>query len=203
MQLNPHFLFNALNAVSALADDDPVAVRRIIARLSALLRRVLDSNATQEVSLRDELTSLRDYLSIQKIRFGDGLDVAEEIEPEALPALVPAFILQPLAENAVEHAAARRISGVALIVLRARYDQHAGRVIITVSDNGPGTDGVTASVQSEHTGIGLRNIRERLEAHYGAAASLTLRQSAEGGTDAEVTLPYQAGGHNNAMISNV
>ncbi len=187
MQLNPHFLFNALNAVSALADDDPAAVRRIVSRLSALLRRVLDSESTPEVTLREELDSVRDYMEIQSIRFGDALEFSVDVHPDAMAVRVPAFILQPLVENAVEHAAARRTEGVATIDVAARL--RSGRLVVEVSDNGSGggdVPNVTAG-----GGVGLRNIRERLTAHYGSAASLALTGSARSGTQAVVTLPAE------------
>jgi hypothetical protein len=107
MQLNPHFLFNALNAVSALAEDDPAGVRRVVARLSALLRRVLESEAVHEIPLRAEVAFLRDYLDVQRFRFENRLEVEEDLSPETLDALIPTFILQPVVENAVEHGTSR------------------------------------------------------------------------------------------------
>jgi LytS/YehU family sensor histidine kinase len=200
MQLNPHFLFNALNAVSALADDDPAAVRRLVTRLSALLRRVLDSDSTPEVPLSDELASIRDYLEIQKIRFGERLSFDQEIAPDAMPALLPSFILQPLVENAVEHAAARRVSGTAHIVIRARRDDAADQLVVTISDNGSGAD--ASVVPEQGMGIGLRNVRERLDAHYGDKAMLTLHGSSVTGTEAEVALPYRTEPANESSTSN-
>ncbi len=122
MQLNPHFLFNTLHAVSALVERDPAGVRRIVARLSTLLRRALDETTPQEVPLRDELDFLRGYFDIQRVRFQDRLDVEEDVPPEALDALVPNLLLQPLAENAVEHGVSRLETERGRIAITARRE---------------------------------------------------------------------------------
>ncbi len=108
MQLNPHFLFNALNAVSAYVERDPERAQTMLAQLAALLRRVLDGDARPEVPLAEELALLRDYLAIQQARFGDTLAVEEDVDPDALDVPVPPLLLQPLVENAVEHGVGRR-----------------------------------------------------------------------------------------------
>ena len=161
MQLNPHFLFNALNAVSALAGYDPAAVRQIVARLSSLLRRVLDAEATQEVPLRDELAFLRDYLDVQRVWFEDGLTVEEDVEAATLDALVPNLILQPLIENAVEHGVSRVTAGGGHILLRARHEHEANgvdRLVVEITDNGPGLSSRTSGAK-RRKGIGLANTR--------------------------------------------
>ena len=189
-QLRPHFLFNALNAVAAYAADDPATVRRIVARLSALLRRVLDADARPLLPLRDELAFARDYLDLQRVRF-ERLDVEEAVDPAVLDAEVPTLVLQPLVENAVEHGAAQ---GGGRVWVGARRDGDA--LVLTVGDDGPGlngrADGVLAGAPVEgHTGIGLANTRARLEAHYGEAGRLDLRAREGGGAEAVVTLPYR------------
>lgn len=184
MQLNPHFLFNTLHAISALVERDPAGVRRIVARLSGLLRHVLEGSAAQEIPLRDELAFLRSYLDIQQVRFQGRLAVTEEVAEEALDALVPNLILQPLVENAVEHGAGR-VESVGRIALRAH---RAGDTLhLVVADNGPG---LAPSPSGQAPGVGLRNTRARLEALYGAAATLHLETAPEGGVAAHLALPY-------------
>ncbi len=190
MQLNPHFLFNTLHAVSALVERDPAGVRRIVARLSTLLRRTLDETTPREVPLRDELDFLRDYLDIQRVRFQGSLEVVEDVAPDTLDALVPNLILQPLVENAVEHGVSRVEAGTGRLVLRARRaptpaNTGGDRLVLEVEDNGPG---LTAA--GDRDGVGLGNTRARLEALYGEAQALTLRPAPAGGTVATITLPF-------------
>lgn len=181
MQLNPHFLFNTLHAVSALVERDPAGVRTMIARLSALLRRVLDGSDGHEVPLRDELALVRDYLAIQKVRLGDRLEVVEDVTDEALDALVPALLLQPLVENAVGHGIAP-LEEAGTLTLSARRE--GGQLVVDVRDTGPGPSG------SPSRGVGLRNTRERLDALYGDGATFDLAHAPEGGARARVTLPF-------------
>ena len=191
MQLNPHFLFNALNTVSAFIERDPERAQTMVAQLAGLLRRVLDGDGRPEVPLADELALLRDYLAIQQARFGDGLAVEEAIDPDVLGALVPALVLQPLAENAVEHGVSRLVGRTGQIRVGARTEAHADgseRLVLTVSDNGPGPDVATDRPVS---GVGLANTRDRLSALYGDAAALTLRAGADGGAVATVVLPLR------------
>ena len=184
MQLNPHFLFNTLHAVSALVERDPAGVRRIVARLSTLLRRALDETTPQEVPLRDELDFLRGYFDIQRVRFQDRLEIVEDVPPETLDALVPNLLLQPLAENAVEHGVSRLESEQGRIEVTAQRD--AGRLIVTIRDNGPGLD----PGAEREGGVGLKNVRARLDALYGDAARLDLNPADGHGLAASVTLPY-------------
>jgi len=181
MQLNPHFLFNTLHAVSALVERDPAGVRRLVARLSALLRHVLDSGARQEVSLREEIDFLRDYLDIQRVRFRDRLDVVVDVADDLGDALVPNLVLQPLVENAVVHGVGRS-EDAGRIEIGAR--RAAERLELTVTDNGPGLAG------ADGAGVGLANTRARLAALYGDEAALTLGPAPGGGVVARVALPY-------------
>lgn len=183
-QLNPHFLFNTLHAVSALVERDPRGVRRMIARLSELLRTTLDEAEEPEVPLQRELTFIERYLDVMQIRFQGNLQVQWRIDPEVADALVPNLILQPLVENAVKHGVGK-IVGVGQLELCAR--RAGSQVLLTVRDNGPGTSGVAARGSE---GVGLRNIRQRLQQLYGADQSLTLRPADNGGLLAEITLPY-------------
>jgi two-component system LytT family sensor kinase len=186
MQLNPHFLFNTLHAIAALVERDPGGVRRMIARLSELLRLTMDSDAEHEVTLREELSFLRRYVEIMEIRFLGRLRIVERIDQSTLPALVPRLMLQPVVENALEHGAARA-SGEGLVEIAAR--RRGDELVITVSDNGPGVD------EQADEGVGVANTRARLAELHGEAASFTLRSRPEGGALAEITLPYREAEH--------
>lgn len=181
MQLNPHFLFNTLHAVSALVERDPAGVRKMIARLSELLRHTLDSRNTDEIALRDELAFLQRYLDIMAVRFQGRLRVSTSIDEAASNARVPNFILQPLVENALEHGVSR--TGDAEIAITVRRE--GGQLVISIADRGPGFD---ASAES---GVGLANTRARLAALYGDAASVAVRSMPEGGAAAELRLPWR------------
>lgn len=183
-QLNPHFLFNTLHAVSALVERDPNGVRRMIARLSELLRHTLEGADEPEVTLRQELAFVERYLEIMRIRFQDRVEVDTRADPDVLDALVPNLILQPLVENAIKHGM-DELDGVGRIRIRAR--RQGDRLLLSVQDSGPALPG--SDTPSEN-GVGLRNTRARLEQLYDSAQSLTLRAAEEGGLVAEVTLPY-------------
>ncbi|HYK02405.1 MAG TPA: histidine kinase [Thermoanaerobaculia bacterium] len=181
MQINPHFLFNTLHAISALVERDPGGVRRMIARLSELLRHTIDSRGTDEVPLREELAFLRRYIEIMEIRFQGKLQVAMNVGEDALDALVPNLVLQPIVENALEHGAARA-QGEGRIELSARRDGDELR--LAVRDNGPGLEDGAAA------GVGVANTRARLEQLYGEFATLTLANAAGGGVLTEIVLPF-------------
>ena len=186
-QLNPHFLFNTLNAVSALVERDPRGVRKMIARLSNLLRYTLEESAEQEVPLTRELDLLSEYVELMQIRFQGRLNVAMHVDDSARGALVPSLILQPLLENAIKHGTSHLVGGVVgEIEIRARRDDD--RLIVTVTDNGPGRTSATAS---DGTGVGLTNTTARLRQMYGGEAGVTLRARAEGGTVAEIVMPFR------------
>jgi signal transduction histidine kinase len=187
MQINPHFLFNTLHSISTLAGRDPKGVQRMIARLSSLLRRVLEGEARQEVPLEEELSFIRDYLEIQRIRFEGRLAVSEDIEDGLKDALVPDLILQPLVENAIKHGAD---GGSLRLGLRARRDREAGQLVLAVSDDGPGIDENDVAEAAEDGRVGLANIRKRLESLYGPDAALDLSNAPEGGLVATLRLPY-------------
>ena len=185
MQINPHFLFNTLHAVSTLVERNPQGVRRMIAKLSVLLRHTLESSSEQEVSLEQELQFLDNYLDIQQIRFQGRLEVHREIEPAVLQALVPNLILQPLVENAIQHGVSKTDGRGYLAVCAWREDEH---LCLSVRDNGPCFSGDGAASLTE--GIGLSNTRARLQQMYGTAQSLTFRTADGGGLIAQITLPY-------------
>ncbi len=184
MQLNPHFLFNTLNAISSLVDRDPSGVRRIIARLSELLRHTLDGDAGQEVTLEEELHFLNRYLEIEQLRFQSELEVYQDISPDVLHGLVPNLILQPLVENAVKHGATR-IKGVGRIDISAWKE--GPYLFLSVQDNGPGF----SKSEDEPEGVGLNNTRARLEALYGREASLEIVTAANAGVAVTVKLPFR------------
>jgi two-component system LytT family sensor kinase len=184
MQLNPHFLFNTLHAISALVERDPGGVRRMIARLSELLRYTLDRRGDDEVPLSEELRFLDRYIEIMEIRFQGRLKIERRIADEAASALVPNLILQPIVENALEHGAARA-SGEGRIEITARRDGETLR--LSVRDNGPGPGAANEG------GVGLANTRARLAQLYGDEGSVTLTAAPDGGALAEITLPWQPG----------
>ena len=182
MQLNPHFLFNTLHAISALVERDPSGVRRMIARLSELLRHTIEDRGSHEVPLRDELEFLRRYIEIMEIRFQGRLRVTVAADERSLDALLPNLILQPIVENALEHGASRA-AGHGEVTIAARRD--GDYLVVTVRDNGPGL-----SSSTPQQGVGLRNTVARLEQMYGDAASLDLTSPSAGGVLATVQLPY-------------
>jgi two-component system, LytTR family, sensor kinase len=183
-QLRPHFLFNTLNAISVLVKEDGDAAQQMILRLSTLLRRSLDEEA-HEVPLRSELTFVSDYLDIQRGRFGDRLSIDLSIDPLALDAMVPVFLLQPLLENAIEHGRAEDGCTVALRIVRETDQLH-----IALTDDGPGIDETEARER-----VGLSNTRERLHHLYGERASVdltTARLSASSpGTRVQIRIPLR------------
>jgi signal transduction histidine kinase len=189
-QLNPHFLFNTLHAVSTLVERDPKGVRRMIARLSELLRFTLDGSAEQEIPLHEELELLRRYLEIMQIRFQGRLETTLDASPEVQDALVPNLVLQPLVENALKHGVSKT-EGVGRIIVRA--ERRGDELVLTVRDNGHAAGAGDASVQRDEaagSGVGLRNTRARLEQHYGRHQRLTLQPAADGGVVAEIVLPF-------------
>jgi two-component system, LytTR family, sensor kinase len=180
-QLNPHFLFNTLNAVSTLVDEDPPGARRMIARLSDLLRHTLAEGDEQEIPLTSELEMLRRYLDIMEVRFQGKLDVSIESDASLDDALVPNLVLQPLVENAFRHGLAQ-MQTVGRVAVRAVRDD--GDLVLTVRDNGRGP------ANPVREGVGLTNTRARLTQLYGARQRLALTAAEGGGSLVEVRLPY-------------
>jgi two-component system, LytTR family, sensor kinase len=184
MQLNPHFLFNTLNAIASLMHMDVKAADRMITRLADLLRYALESTDAHEVPLRQELSFLERYLEIEKTRFGRRLNVRLEIAPDTLELLVPNLLLQPLVENAIRHGIEKR-SKPGLIELHARCQDD--RLHLEVRDNGPGLP----AEPPQRQGIGLSNTRARLQQLYGKGQSLELRDAEGGGVVVDVRLPLR------------
>ncbi len=183
MQLQPHFLFNTLHAISALMYRNVEGADRMISRLSDFLRLTLDSAGVQEVTLQREMEYLDKYLEIEQVRFGDRLQVHRRISPETLDLLVPNLVLQPLVENAVRHGIAPRAAG-GRIEVAARIEQ--GALTVEVLDDGPGPAGEIRE------GLGLSNTRARLEHLYGSGCRLELGGGPHGGFQARLTIPAHA-----------
>jgi two-component system, LytTR family, sensor kinase len=192
MQLNPHFLFNSLNAVSSLMLKDVAAANKMICRLGELLRLTLEKRDQQEITLQQEIEFLRRYLEIEQIRFGERLQLQMEVDPSTLGAAVPNLILQPLVENAVRHAIEPQEAG-GRIELRSVRDN--GRLVLQVSDNGPGltlepAQSVPVLAEAREQ-IGLNNTRERLRKLYGENQQFDLTANALGGVTARLSIPFR------------
>lgn len=183
-QLQPHFLFNTLNAVSALIDEDPAEARRMLTRLSELLRMALDAMQKPEIPLAREIDWLEHYVDLQRMRFEERLDVQIDVAPDTLGARIPPLLLQPLVENAIEHAIEPRPAGGRITVHAARENGH---LRLVVADDGPGP----GDASGKGSGIGLRVTRDRLAALYGADASVDLRAGALGGAEAVIEVPFR------------
>jgi sensor histidine kinase YesM len=184
MQLQPHFLFNTLNAITVLVrQQQGRQAEEMLSRLSDLLRLVLEDVEAQEVPLSRELEYLELYLSIEQVRFQDRLCVNVAVDPECLDAAVPYMALQPIVENAVRHGIGRSSSAGSLVIRACRS---GASLVIEIVDDGPGLTGQGMP----RRGIGLANTRARLEQLYGSSAQLTVENGPAGGTVARMILPY-------------
>jgi LytS/YehU family sensor histidine kinase len=183
-QLNPHFLFNTLNAIAELGYTDPEAADRTITQLSRLLRKSLEDSHQREIALCAELDFLQRYLDIQQTLLRGRLQIEFNVAAEARNARVPGMILQPLAENAVTHGIGQ--SGVGHITLRARREDDL--LVVEVEDNGGGQ--VIARPREGREGIGIGNARARLRYLYGGLARLELLGRPGGGLIARLEIPF-------------
>jgi two-component sensor histidine kinase len=189
MQLDPHFLFNALNTISSHVERDPRLTRSMIEHLGDLLRMSLETKDRQEVPLAEELAFLHHYLEIQKIRFGGQLEVNIDVAPEVRYALVPSLFLQPLVENAIRHGISRRASlGTVIVKARAIGENLA----IDVEDDGVGLPAAWSLENS--AGLGLSVTRERMEGLYPRSHSFVVRRRVESGTAVKIMLPLRVMG---------
>jgi signal transduction histidine kinase len=189
MQLDPHFLFNALNTISSHVERDPKLTRRMIEHLGDLLRLSLESKDKQEVPLSEELAFLEHYLAIQKIRFGNQLKINMQIAPEVRFASVPSLFLQPLVENAIRHGISRRAAGGTVTVQAAPVN---GQLEIRVLDDGQGLP-IGWSMENAN-GLGLSITRERIAGlHPNGDSRFVVRNREEGGTEVEISLPLKLG----------
>jgi two-component system LytT family sensor kinase len=183
-QINPHFLFNTLTSISSLIRSQPETARMLIVRLSGLLRRLLRSQ-DHFVTLREELDAIDEYLDIEAIRFGPQLKVDKEIDPATLELIVPSMMLQPLVENSIKHGLAQKMGEGRITIRSRRQGDHA---IIDVVDNGIGIPSKDVG-RIRGTGIGLRNVNERLRVIYGANYQLQLDSVPGEGTCARIVIP--------------
>jgi LytS/YehU family sensor histidine kinase len=183
-QLQPHFLFNTLNAIASLIPSNPRAAEEMTTRLAEVFRYALSASERETVPLADELEFLRAYLDIERARFGERLVVEERIEPGVESLHVPSLLLQPVIENAVRHAVAPRTAG-GRIMIEAR--RTADGLVLAVEDDGPGFD-PAAFAARESSGFGLHSVRERLRA-TGLPDALSIESSPGRGVRVAVTLP--------------
>jgi signal transduction histidine kinase len=186
-QLQPHFLFNALNAVAELIHEDPERADRMIGQLSDLLRATLEAGRRQEVTLDEELALVGLYLAIMQTRLGDRLVVTVDVPAEIRSAMVPHLLLQPIVENAIQHGLTPRSSGGRLEIRAARHDR---ALAIEIAD-----DGVGLPPGGPRGGIGLTNTRARLQTLYAGGATLAIESRDGGGTRATVRLPFSRTPH--------
>lgn len=184
-QINPHFLFNTLNTVTALIRIDPDTARGVVLKLSNILRRLLRKHETF-VPLREELSFIDDYLDIEVARFGtENLDIVKEIEPDTLETLIPSMLLQPVVENSLKHGLAPKLEGGRICL---RTSRHEGRLRMEIEDNGVGI----SEERMPHVyveGIGLSNVRERLRVLYGEDFRLEIESHAGQGTIIKIEVP--------------
>jgi two-component system, LytTR family, sensor kinase len=186
-QLNPHFLFNSLNAVSTLVlRGDATRATRMLSQISKLLRVLLDGPVAAEIALSQELDFAKEYLAIEQSRLGEGLQVVYEIAPESLDAAVPSMLLQPLLENAVRHGVGRlRQGGIIAIRTAVKND----RVLLIVRNSGLGCNGDRALIRNGR-GVGLANTTERLKRRYGSEGELTIQWPEDGGCEVRICFPF-------------
>jgi two-component system, LytTR family, sensor kinase len=197
-QLQPHFLFNTLNSISALMLTNVEAADRMITRLGDLLRISLQTAGTQMTTLSRELEFVNCYIEIEKVRFEERLNVSVDVAPETLDASVPHLLLQPLVDNAIKHGISKLVSG-GEIRISAAHDK--GELHLEVRDNGPG---FTAPCHAGSGGVGLRITRERLETIYGQEQSVVLVSLPDGGAAARVCIPLRmavAGGEQHSVTA--
>jgi signal transduction histidine kinase len=185
-QLQPHFLFNTLNTVTGLIEEDPRKAQTMVCRLSDLLRVSLDSSGEQKVPFFNEIELLNKYLEIEQCRFEDRLSVHIDYDPGISEARIPNFILQPLVENAVRHSMYQKTGTCRIGISAYRQDD---RLVISISDNGPGLTDPSGPTLKK--GLGLSNTKERLDRMYGSAQCLAFSQTPCGGLTVSLSIPYE------------
>ena len=184
-QIEPHFLFNTLNSIAGLVREkrNDAAVRMIV-ELSDFMRRLLDDSSRQEVPLAEELEFTQKYLEIQKVRLVERLQCSVNVPSELLTAQVPLLILQPMVENAIKHGIAKRDQGGAVRILASRSN---GMLTLSVYNDGPG---LSAAAEKLHSGIGISNMRTRLQSLYGDAFELNMHNQ-DRGVEVSVSMPFR------------
>lgn len=188
LQLQPHFLFNAMNGISTLMTRDTKTAREMLLRLSDLLRTALAHSGRNEIPLGEELEFVMAYLEIERMRFGERLNVQIHVDRASLAGRVPNMIIQPLVENAIQHGIARMRAGGTLALATECVE---GRLLITIGNDGP--PGAVAEPPATGSGIGLRNARSRLSQLYGDAYELRLVDRDRGGADLRLEIPFRSG----------
>ena len=189
-QLNPHFLFNTLNAISTLIlDTKTQAANAMVSKLSHFLRYSLDKDPMMRVDLEHEIKTMQLYLEIEQVRFADRLKVRFDIEDEAKRALVPSLVLQPLVENAIKYAVANRENGGEINIEARKRD---GRLLLSLEDDGPGIDDLENGKAPEFTGVGIANTRQRLAQLYHQAHICEFLNREPHGLRIEIDIPYQS-----------
>jgi two-component system, LytTR family, sensor kinase len=185
-QIEPHFLFNTLNAIAGLVREkrNDAAVS-MIAVLSDFLRRAVEGSDRQQVPLGEELEFAEKYLDIQKVRFAERLQVRVDVARELFSAQVPSLILQPMVENAVKHGIAKRVEGGAIRIAAFRSN---GMLTVSVYNDGPS---LPASWENTRSGIGLSNVRTRLQSLYGDGFELSVKNQVPDGVEASVSVPFK------------
>jgi LytS/YehU family sensor histidine kinase len=196
LHLEPHFLFNALNAISSEVAENPEVARNMIGDLGALLRRSLECKDSVEITLAQELALLEHYLSIQRVRFGDRMEFRIDVEPDMLSVMVPFMLLQPLIENAIRHGIEGRLSGGSIVVSGSKAGE---QLQLRVIDDGTGLPRHWRLETS--SGHGLRVTLERLSTLYPEVGekSLLVRRCEGGGTEVEVRIPLHTTGRDGAI----
>ena len=185
-QIEPHFLFNTLNSIAGLVREkrNDTAVTMIV-ELSDFMRRVLEDSNRQQVPLKEELEFTRKYLDIQKVRFVERLQCTMNVPSELLPAQVPVLILQPIVENAIKHGIAKRAQGGAVRILASRSN---GMLTLSVYNDGPS---LTATSEKIPSGIGISNMRTRLQSLYGDNYKLDMQNQGSTGVQVSVSVPFK------------
>ncbi len=187
-QLNPHFLFNTLNAISTLIlEQQTELANRMVIRLSSFLRYSLDNDPMQKITLEQELAALKLYLDIEKVRFEERLSLELDIGDEAAKALIPSLLLQPLVENAIKYGIARAEEGAHLRIAAKVF---AGDLLLELSDDGPGVELVNGLIPNAN-GVGLRNTQERLVELYGNQHSFRLSETSPHGLTVNIRIPFE------------
>lgn len=185
-QINPHFLFNTLNTVSSLIRTDPERARRVVYRLSSILRRLL-RKTDNFAPLRDEVAFIEDYLSIELVRFGEKLQFVKEVDDAVLDCQIPTMLLQPLVENSIKHGLANKLDGGTIRLAASRSND--GRITLTVEDDGLGIEESRLATLLEQGGIGVSNVNERLLVLFGDNYRLSVSSRPGAGTRTDIEIP--------------
>jgi len=186
-QIEPHFLFNTLNAIAGLVREErnDAAVSMIV-HLSDFLRRVVQDSSRHQVPLAEELEFAQKYLEIEKVRFGERLQVSVDVARELFSAQVPSLILQPMVENAVKHGIAKRVQGGAIRIAASRCN-----CMLTLSVYNDGPSLPEGFLEQANSGIGISNVRTRLQSLYGGAFKLDMKNKTPSGVEVTISVPYK------------